>query len=136
MTGTMRDFRTWLKRTWLAYWIVLFYFTHSPEPGWPGWAPETSDKTLHLIAFFLLGGLGWLTLSTAPTSPRWRAIDWIGVIIVYAACDEVLQCLCNRYCSLGDMIADIIGAVAAIVLITVLRAIGLPGPWHRRHATN
>jgi hypothetical protein len=46
-------------------------------------------------------------------------MEWFTVVVVYAACDELLQALCNRYCSVLDFGADALGAAVAIAVIEV-----------------
>lgn len=113
-----RPIGTWV---WLSYWALLCAATHSPQPGWPGWAPEPSDKTLHLVTYFGLGLLGWLVLSAGKNGVTWRPFEWFSLVVVYGAADEVIQTICRRYCSPSDLIADAIGAALAIAAVEVYR---------------
>ncbi len=118
-TGSAWFQRTWFRNLWLAYWVTLFALTHAPEPKWPGWSSKPSDKTIHVVAYFLLAGAGWLVLGSRSGPSRWRVLDWFAAVIIYGACDEVLQAVCGRYCSTRDLAADAIGAAAAIVGVEV-----------------
>jgi len=118
-TGSAWFQRTWFRNLWLAYWATLFAVTHAPEPKWPGWPPRPSDKMMHVVAYFLLGGAGWLVLGSRWGPSRWRVPDWFGAVVVYGACDEVLQAVSGRYCSTLDLAADAIGAATAIVGVEV-----------------
>jgi len=115
--------RTWFRNLWLVYWGALFVVTHVPEPKWAGWPPKPSDKTMHLVAYFLLAGAGWLVLGARSGPSRWRILDWFGAVVLYGACDEVLQAVCGRYCSTIDLAADAIGAATAVVGVEVFHLV-------------
>jgi len=117
--------RRGFRRLWQFYWVLLFGLTHAPQPGWPSWAPEPSDKTMHLVAYFLLAGAGWLVLTSGAGRSQWQPTEWFGVVAVYGACDEVTQPIFGRNCSVLDWTADGAGAILAIGAIEVLR-------WRRR----
>lgn len=126
MTDVARTSPPWFARpigtwVWLSYWALLCAATHSPQPGWPGWAPEPSDKTLHLVTYFGLGLLGWLVLSARENGVPWRPFEWFSLVVVYGAADEVIQTICRRYCSTSDLAADAIGAGLAIAAVEVYR---------------
>ncbi len=112
-------FASVLTVLWIVYWIALFAATHFPKPRWPGWAYEPSDKTMHFVAYFFLAGLGWLALSRL--SRKVRIAEWFAVLAAYAAIDEVLQALCNRWCSVLDFAADLVGAALALAAIEAVR---------------
>lgn len=117
----------WVCRAWVLYWLALFAVMHTKQVGVPKWMPQGSDKTLHYACYFVLGWLGWWVLSAPGRNRPWRAEHWLGLVAVYAASDEVLQAVCNRFCSTGDFVADIVGAMTAVAAIEILRAI-LPRP--------
>ncbi len=118
----------WLRRLWLGYWVIMFALTHWPKPKWPRWAYQPSDKGMHLVAYFLLGVIGWLALSARPGRRPWRPVEWFAVLVVYGAFDEVSQSLVRRYCSSLDLLADAVGAAAAIAFVELCRRFTRPAP--------
>jgi VanZ family protein len=93
----------------VTYWIAIFIGTHLPSSSLPRMGG--SDKILHFGAF---GGLAFLVAWALPTregKTLQRALLTLGLIIGYALIDELTQKLIpGRTCSLGDFIADSMGA--------------------------
>jgi VanZ family protein len=114
----------WLRRAiWIGtalYWLAAFILTHTPSAiPLPG---VQSDKTGHLIGYFVLGTFLYASLRAA----GWRhAVLWVLVIgMIYGAIDEQSQRLVNRSCELQDWCADAAGlalAAAAAGLVTLWR---------------
>lgn len=108
--------------TLVLYWPTLFVLAHIPIPQVVRRA-HVYDKSLHLLAYMILTFLLWSAIK--PTEKvRWRRVAvWclLAVVAVYGACDEWLQ-YCVKYRSMDprDFAADILGAVAALGLLTVL----------------
>lgn len=113
------------------YWTALAITTHAPlkldqiAPALPPWY----DKIYHVGAFWILGVLlsatfdayaGW---KSGRASPQWRgqAIT-IAVAVVYATLDELTQPLTGRFCDIWDWVADVIGAIAGVVMYRRLLA--------------
>ena len=115
--------RPWLHGVLAVYWLILFIVTHLPKSPWPGWAPAPKDTSLHFAAYLLLGGIGWAALASGRRPVRWRAVEWFAVVAVYAACDEILQMVCNRFCSVADLVADLLGATLAIGCVELVRRV-------------
>jgi len=113
----------WRYGVLAGYWLILFVVTHLPKSPWPGWAPEPRDTSLHFIAYLLLGGIGWWALAFGRRALAWRAVEWFAVVAVYAACDEILQMVCNRFCSVADLVADLAGATLAIGTVELFRRV-------------
>jgi hypothetical protein len=103
------------------YWPVIFWLTHVPifaiarQSG-------MSDKTMHLMAYFVLTFLVWFAISP------YEKVRWIGrkvwivlaILVGYAAGDEVLQGYVGRSMEVGDFVADAAGILLALGLLTVL----------------
>jgi VanZ family protein len=116
-----RLLRKTLWTTTIAYWVFLVVITHIPQPRIPR-VPMT-DKTAHLIAYFVLASL--LSLSFWAAHPD-RRFTWLWVLAIcaaYGAIDEVSQDWVNRYSSWADYWADCIGASVGVALIAIVRAI-------------
>jgi VanZ family protein len=108
----MNRFRLWLPA---AIWAGTIFFLSSQPPVIPAEqkvALMPLDKWAHLAAFGLLAALVIFALRRAHnlTLPRTAALAII-LASAYGAVDEWHQALVpNRYCSLGDWIADATGA--------------------------
>jgi VanZ family protein len=106
----------------VLYWPTLFVLAHIPVPQVIRKA-HMYDKSLHLLAYMILTFLLWSAIKPLETV-RWRrAAVWclLGVVAVYGVCDEVLQhFVADRSMDPRDFVADILGAVAALGMLTVL----------------
>ena len=102
-----------------AYTCILLYATHHPRPAELVGPDAPGDKSLHLIAYTLLGGVvaaafasrgGW----------GWRAAAALFVpLALFAAADEITQPLFGRFADGVDWAVDELGLVAGIGLVTV-----------------
>ena len=102
-----------------AYTCILLYATHHPRPAELVGPDAPGDKSLHLIAYTLLGGVvaaafasrgGW----------GWRAAAALFVpLALFAAADELTQPLFGRFADSVDWAFDELGLVAGIGLVTV-----------------
>ena len=102
------------------YWPVLFILTHVPIPKRMLANLDTSDKTLHFFAYFILAFLAHLVIGAAGKI-NWRKknVWWVFLaIIVYAVLDEWLQGLVGRNCDVMDFLADLAGAASCLILLT------------------
>jgi len=109
----------------LGVWLAEMVATHTPAPRVPHF--RVSDKALHAVAYFFLGGLFWLTLRAYGTG-RWkRPLCVLVTMAVYAALDELTQELvAGRHAALTDWLADMVGLVAAVILGELVAAILRP----------
>lgn len=112
------------KKTIIAltfYWVALFIISHIPIPQ-VVYLARVSDKTLHFVAYLILTFLLWF--ATGPDKKtNWRraAVWWVlFIIFIYAALDEWTQGLVGRSCDLLDIIADMAGVFAGLVLFSFL----------------
>jgi VanZ family protein len=106
----------------VAYWLVIFVGTHLPSSSIPRLGG--SDKLLHFGAF---GGLAFLVAWALPTregKALQRALWTLGLVITYGMLDELTQKLIpGRTCSMGDFIADAIGACMGLAAYFVAKAV-------------
>jgi len=104
----------------IVYWAGLFFVTHLPLPKLP-YVPVT-DKTAHLVSYFLLACALMVSLTLSRRS-RWRADDPAVLVLVmlmlYGAIDEISQIPVGRSCEMADWCADIAGAAAGVVLVSL-----------------
>ena len=105
----------------ILYWIAIFIGTHLPGSSVPKLG---NDKILHFGAF---GGLAFLVAWALPTREgraHMQAVWTLGLIVGYALIDELTQSFIpGRNCSLGDFIADAIGAVMGLTAYFIVKAI-------------
>jgi len=95
-------------------WSGALVATHVPPRGLP---KVRADFALHAAGYLALTAVFWLTLR-AHGLGRGRRIGWVlAAMIPYAALDELTQPLFARSASLADWAADLLGAVAALVLL-------------------
>ena len=92
-------------------------------------APDTSDKTLHLLAY---GGLSALLYLGLRLPPLRRSAIILGVIALLGAVDETVQAFIPyRDSDLRDWLADLAGAALVCALLSLLRAM-MPRRYRRR----
>jgi VanZ family protein len=115
----MKLLRTTLWATTIGYWVFLCVITHIPQVRLPR-VPVT-DKTAHLVAYFVLSGL--LSVAWWLSYPRDR-FAWVWVLAIlmsYAAADEITQEWVGRYKEFTDWIADSVGAAVAVGVVGIVR---------------
>ncbi|MHB9070715.1 MAG: VanZ family protein [Sedimentisphaerales bacterium] len=103
------------------YWIGIFVVTHIPVPRWTR-NMGMSDKTMHFVAYMLFGFLLWFAFSFEEKA-NWRKLKpWLILIILllYGVADEILQRFVHRGTDVLDFAADICGAAAAMLTVTLL----------------
>jgi VanZ family protein len=102
-----------------AYTCILLYATHHPKPAELVGPNAPGDKTLHLIAYTLLGGV----VAAAVASRggwNWRSAAAVFVALAFfAAADEITQPLFGRFADARDWAFDEVGLVAGIGAVTV-----------------
>jgi VanZ family protein len=104
------------------YWPTLFVLAHIPIPQVVRKA-HVYDKSLHLLAYMILTFLLWSAIKPAQRVLWRRAAVWglLAVVAVYGVCDEWLQhFVADRSMDPRDFVADVLGAVAALGLLTIL----------------
>lgn len=111
----------------VGFWLSAFVATHLPRV--PQNLPRVSDKTMHFVAFAILGGLLSWVLHRRDTGIARHALVVLLVIAVYGAVDELLQIPVGRHCDIRDWIADMLGATAGLFAFHLLRL--LSSPWTR-----
>jgi VanZ family protein len=107
----------------ILYWIAIFALTHIPIKHLSFLVTQVnaSDKTLHFLAYFILGYLLWIAVNPYQ-KVEWQKsrVWWILLVIVwYGALDELLQVYLSRNSSIYDFIADISGATFALILLSI-----------------
>ena len=106
----------------IIYWIILFIATTLPVQSVPSIA--VSDKINHLIAYFLLSILLYLTLIFQRKSVfLFDNAAWATIIIAifYGAMDELHQMLVpGRFAEVLDWLADSAGTVLGVLFISFL----------------
>jgi VanZ family protein len=106
----------------IIYWIILFIATTLPVQSVPSIA--ISDKINHLIAYFGLSTLLYLTLIYQRKSEfLFNNAPSVATIIasVYGALDELHQMFVpGRFAEVLDWLADLGGAILGVLFISFL----------------
>ena len=119
---TGRRLSGWVARVFgvscAVVWIAAFIVTHVPI----GKLPEAavSDKVLHFVCYFLIASLLLGTLAAVRLRPARRDVIVLCVMTLYGAFDEITQTFVGRHASVGDWIADSLGAIAAVIVIELV----------------
>ncbi len=98
----------------IVLWVFAFVVTHIPAERVP--PIGLKDTSLHLLGFLALGAMGLLTLLAYRVGKGRRITLVISLAAIYAGVDEITQPLVGRADSLQDWIADLAGAILAVLL--------------------
>ncbi|MBL7214830.1 MAG: VanZ family protein [Phycisphaerae bacterium] len=103
------------------YWPAIFWLTHIPVPAIARQS-GMSDKTMHVLAYFVLAFLVWFAISPYEMVQWSRKKVWIllAVILFYAGIDEFLQGRVGRSADIMDFVADLFGMVLCAGLLSLL----------------
>lgn len=108
------------------YWLVLFILTSLPASRLPD--AKINDKVEHYIAFAVLAVLLSLTFQFQEKIrilAKQSYLFCIILIAIYGLLDELHQMYVpGRYCDVKDWIADVLGGLAGIGLVFLLKKIG------------
>ena len=102
------------------YWLVFFILAHIPVPGLVRKA-DVSDKSLHFLAYLTLVFLLWFAIS-GDKKVNWRraGVWWIFFVVIgYGVVDELLQGVVGRNCDVKDLVANLAGTLAGLILFSV-----------------
>jgi VanZ family protein len=106
----------------VLYWPALFILAHIPIPKVVREA-DVSDKSFHFLSYLVLTFLLWFALR-GNKKVNWRkaAVWWLLLLVVwYGVVDELLQgVVAGRSCDVRDFVADVMGTVAGLVLLSFL----------------
>ena len=104
------------------YWIILFTLTTLPAQSVP--SVGVSDKLEHLLAYFVLSILLYLTLLFQRKSvllKNYAMLFTILIVFAYGIIDELHQLMIpGRSCELLDFLADMIGGIIGIIIVKIL----------------
>jgi VanZ family protein len=111
------------RRKWLAVagWVlVIETLTSWPSPPSFG-APHGSDKLVHFTMYAALGFLAMRARWARGASVPWRRLlVVVGCVSLFGAFDEWhQQFIPSRSMELGDWIADTIGGIAGVTILTL-----------------
>ena len=110
--------RRFLLVTCAIAWLAEFVATHIPAGKLP--VTYLSDKTLHFLCYLALSSLLLLTMAAYGLRCLRRVLTVTCAVMTYAMADELTQPLTGRQAAFGDWLADIAGALAAIVALEVI----------------
>lgn len=108
----------------IVYWLILFTATSIPTKDLP--SIGFSDKVNHLMAYFVLSVLVYLTLLFQRKSEllfNYAPIVTLIISSFYGIADELHQMLIpGRSAEVFDWFADAIGAILGILLVYFLKS--------------
>ena len=119
----------------LLYWVpaaawmgVIFYFSTLPESATPG-RGILPDKICHAGEYFILAFLILFALLRTTRvgffTSFWIIFAWVAA---YGLSDEIHQSYVpTRQCDIGDLVADVCGAVVLFFILWVLQKSGERG---------
>jgi VanZ family protein len=102
------------------YWLSYFILAHIPVPLLVRRA-GVSDKGLHFLAYLILVFLLWFAVS-GDKKVNWRraGVWWVFFVVTgYGIVDELLQGCVGRNCDVRDMVANLAGTLAGLILFSV-----------------
>jgi VanZ family protein len=106
------------------YWPVIFLLTHIPVPAIARQS-GMSDKTMHMVAYFLLTFLAWCAISPYEKVNWRRRKVWglLAVLVAYGAIDEFLQGLSfiGRSSDIIDFGANVLGIFLALGILSLAK---------------
>ena len=106
---------------WIACgltWLCAFVATHVPAGRVP--SVGVSDRMLHAVGYFVLGALFLMALASSGLGTVRRAVLALAILSAYAAVDEITQPLVDRSPDPVDWGADVVGALAAAIVIGIV----------------
>jgi len=103
----------------ILYWGFALTMTHMPHP--PPMGPPVSDKLIHFLAYGVLSGLLFLAMWMSRPNMRWLPLIVLGIVVAYAAFDEITQPLFHRDAEFGDFLADSAAGVIAVSVLGMIR---------------
>ena len=122
--GSGRPVLAWLPA---VAWAGLIFvssaqpsITFAPEP----WLDFVVRKSGHMGVFGILALLLWRALTSTATW-RWPWAWALGLTVAYAIIDEVHQGFAGREATLRDVGFDAAGAVIAVAVLVIVRAVRL-----------
>jgi VanZ family protein len=110
----------------IGAWLLAAVATHLPAPELSG--IHVDDKLLHLVGYFVLGSLFWLSLAAYETRARRRVLVVLIVLALYAVLDETTQAFVRRTPDVGDWLANVTGTVVAAILWETVSRLLRPHP--------
>jgi len=119
MTSETHPSRRWRRIALIACigsWAAAFVGTHGPLPEFPP-SIDVSDKSLHVLGYFALTAVFWLTLLAFGKGGLTRINAAVIVIPIYGILDEITQPLFHRWASVHDWVADLCGIVIAVTVL-------------------
>jgi VanZ family protein len=101
----------------LAGLATVFAATHVPTIQLPQVSGWDTDKLVHFAAYFTLATLfvNWRRAAGSRVS-RWQTVALCGLLVAWAAFDELTQPLVRRVADHRDWIADALGVATALVV--------------------
>ena len=106
--------------TAILFTAAVLVFTHLPQETMPSLLQKDGvDKLQHVLAYGVITFLFLISLKTSPTILS--ALLLFLAVSVIGAFDELTQRFMNRNASVTDLMADLVGILAALFFSTMRR---------------
>ena len=105
----------------IAYMLVLLFATNYPKPEEFLGTNPPSDKTLHFIAYGLLGLLAGSTLAAMRRCTLRSVLIAAVALAVFAAIDEATQPWFRRHADPADWVYDMLGLLVGLAIVAGVR---------------
>ena len=106
------------------YWVLIFIATHLPPRRVP--KLRVGDKTEHFVGYAILASLLMLVL---PMRLSIRMVAVVLICAIYGAFDEWTQPIMGRTTDVRDWLADVGGAMSAVVLCWLIARLVSRSRW-------
>jgi VanZ family protein len=121
-----------LGLTTVAYALVLLFATHYPKPEELIGRHAPGDKTLHFMAY---GVLGFLATATLAAGRGWSVRGGLRLaagLAAFGAIDEATQPFFSRAADPLDWVYDLIGIGCGLAAVVAVAWFARRGQWGRR----
>lgn len=106
-----------------GYWLFMFILTHLPATHIPDVHVMGKDRTLHYLAYLVLGLIFWLCYyrNVRPSFRQKRTWLMIFTLVAYGVFDELTQKYVGRTTDIMDLLFDTLGIITAIFMLFFIR---------------
>ncbi len=112
----------------VGWMLLIIFLSHQPgfsdnpeHPSFFEMVPELLGNLLHIPEYGVLAAFYWFSCRTKINSIRRLNLTVIALVLLFACSDEFHQSfVIGRYASAMDIVSDIVGAVLAVLMLTLM----------------